>query len=149
MAFEVAAVFGLIRDLGLELNEVPVSPDELARVAPDERLPLLWERLKAAAALPPEIGPPDLDRHLRVLLANVEARKGYRLHPYPGRVILLRASERSGGARQDPMLGWGELAAGGVEVHTVPGTHYTMLREPLVQVLAQRLKAIFTENGKG
>jgi thioesterase domain-containing protein len=57
----------------------------------------------------------------------------------------LRASERSGVVPQDSTLGWGKLATGGVEVQTVPGNHYTMLREPHVQVLAERLRAILRE----
>ena len=32
------------------------------------------------------------------------------------------------------------MAADGVEVHVVPGDHYTMLREPAVQVMAEWLK---------
>jgi len=39
----------------------------------------------------------------------------------------------------DPQLGWGELAAGGLEFHEVPGTHLGMLQEPHVQVLAEKL----------
>jgi hypothetical protein len=33
------------------------------------------------------------------------------------------------------------LAAQGVEVHEVPGDHYSMVREPHVRVLAERIRA--------
>ncbi len=42
--------------------------------------------------------------------------------------------------RSSPRPGWRALAAG-LEVHTVPGDHITMLAEPHVQVLAERLNA--------
>ena len=46
---------------------------------------------------------------------------------------------------QDPTLGWGKLATGGIEVQPVPGNHYTILREPHVQVLAERLRTALRE----
>ncbi len=41
---------------------------------------------------------------------------------------------------QAPDLGWGGLAEGGVEVDEIPGDHYSILREPNVQALADRLR---------
>ena len=39
----------------------------------------------------------------------------------------------------DPTLGWGRVAVGGVEVHTVPGSHMTILEAPHVESLARIL----------
>lgn len=58
----------------------------------------------------------------------------------PGRVTLLRARERLAGAEEDPEMGWGRVAAGGVEVHEVPGNHLSMLEQPHLQVLAAKLQ---------
>ena len=41
---------------------------------------------------------------------------------------------------QDPTMGWGDLAAGGVRVVDVPGKHQTMVSKPHVEVLALRIK---------
>ncbi len=57
---------------------------------------------------------------------------------YPGRVTLLRASKLLAGTVHDLQLGWGSLAADGVEVHEVPG-YYRFLNEPRVRLLAERL----------
>jgi thioesterase domain-containing protein len=38
-------------------------------------------------------------------------------------------------------LGWSEWAAGGVDVHVVPGNHATMVYKPHVEVLAEELRA--------
>ena len=38
-------------------------------------------------------------------------------------------------------MGWGRLAAGGVEVHDMPGDHLSMLSEPNVRTVASTLRA--------
>jgi len=58
---------------------------------------------------------------------------------YPERVTLFRAIENIGFI--DPDLGWSELAPGGLEIHDVPGDTFSMLQEPHVQGLAEKLKA--------
>ena len=57
---------------------------------------------------------------------------------YPDRVTLFRAIENIG--LMDPDLGWSELAPGGLEIHDVPGDTFSMLEEPQVQGLAQKLR---------
>jgi thioesterase domain-containing protein/acyl carrier protein len=89
---------------------------------------------------------PGENRSLPVELQNVEqacemAFRGYRPRPYSGRVTLFRAAIRSAGEGDDPLFGWGHLAAGGVDVHDVPGSHVTMLNEPHVDRLAEKLSA--------
>ena len=42
----------------------------------------------------------------------------------------------------DPSLGWESLAAGGLEVAETPGDHYSILREPQVRSLAERLAGL-------
>jgi len=67
------------------------------------------------------------------------ARKRYVPQPYPGRVTLFR----NGSAEETPEheLKWKKLAQGGLEVQVVPGDHKTILLEPHVSVLAQKLRA--------
>ena len=40
----------------------------------------------------------------------------------------------------DPDLGWSELAPGGLEIHDVPGDSFSMLQEPHVQELGEKLR---------
>jgi thioesterase domain-containing protein len=54
-------------------------------------------------------------------------------------MTLFRAREQPERYRRDSELGWGGLAAGGLDVHEVPGDHYTMWKEPHVRALAERL----------
>jgi hypothetical protein len=64
----------------------------------------------------------------------------YRPQVYPGRLTLFLADEQPMGY-YDPQLGWGGLAAGGLEIQTVPGDHESIVKEPHVQVLATKLRA--------
>jgi len=70
------------------------------------------------------------------------AFRNYVPRPYPGKVIVFRAMDREQfeAYDTDPQFGWGELAVGGLEVHDVPGDHIGILKEPHVQVLAERLR---------
>ena len=36
--------------------------------------------------------------------------------------------------------GWGQYAEGLVDIHIVPGDHHTMMRQPYVKVLAEKLE---------
>jgi aspartate racemase len=76
---------------------------------------------------------------LSVKEANFMAAKDYVTKPYSGRVTLFVASEQP--IEGDPRDVWSHLALGGVEVYQIPGDHVTLLEEPNVQVLSERLQA--------
>jgi thioesterase domain-containing protein/acyl carrier protein len=80
-------------------------------------------------------------------LFNVTAG-AYELRAYPGRITLFALANRDGMSDSlfdpalgeiDPQLGWGRLAAEGVDVQEVPGEHTGMFKEPHVRVLAEKL----------
>jgi amino acid adenylation domain-containing protein len=69
---------------------------------------------------------------------NFQALREHVLQPYPGRVELFRASDRSILDREDDLLGWDRFATG-VDLYSVPGDHVSMVNEPHVRVLAEQL----------
>jgi len=69
-----------------------------------------------------------------------EAMARYLPQFYPGKLTLLRASRQPFRIDPDPTLGWADLAAGGLTIHEVPGDHVSILMEPNVRILAERLK---------
>ena len=71
---------------------------------------------------------------------NFYAGAAYCPRTYSGKLTLFRSTKRFIGEGDDEFLGWGALAAGGVEVHHVPSTHFNILKEPGVKVLAEELK---------
>jgi thioesterase domain-containing protein len=62
----------------------------------------------------------------------------YRPQPSSTRVTLLKAGERAN-ETSDETMGWGALTSGEIEIHTVPGSHFTIVREPYVRNLAEKL----------
>ena len=58
---------------------------------------------------------------------------------YPGRLTLFRVRALSLFRSFDPEMGWGQLAAGGVEIQRVSGAHYNILDPPHVASLAAQL----------
>ena len=74
----------------------------------------------------------------------------YQLRTYAGRITLFVLADRDGFSDSlfdpslgeiDPTLGWGRIAAGGVEVHELSGEHISIFREPHVRSLAEKLTA--------
>jgi thioesterase domain-containing protein/acyl carrier protein len=72
--------------------------------------------------------------------ANRRALHRYRPGRYPGRLVLFLAESTTITPKQGERTAWTGLASGGADVHTVPGMHETMLHEPHVAVLAERLR---------
>jgi thioesterase domain-containing protein len=62
------------------------------------------------------------------VIAHVEtvhelAALAYRPLPYAGRVVLFRSTAQAAADALEADGGWGQLAQGGIDVHTVSGTH--------------------------
>nr|VFJ47074.1 MAG: amino acid adenylation domain-containing protein [Candidatus Kentron sp. FM]VFJ50934.1 MAG: amino acid adenylation domain-containing protein [Candidatus Kentron sp. FM] len=88
-------------------------------------------------------------RLVSVYRANLQAAEDYAPDNIPIPVTLLRAAEHQPGhdflpdetaTAADPTWGW-ERVCSSVEVAVVPGDHFTMMAEPHVRVLAERLKS--------
>jgi thioesterase domain-containing protein len=72
---------------------------------------------------------------------NTWAKRRYTPRTYPGRVVLLRALRGHVLKSPDPTLGWGRVAAGGLDIYEVPGDHLNMLERPYVQTVAEKIEA--------
>ena len=99
---------------------------------------VLLEHAKAASIIPHDMSLARLQQHFKVFKANVRAARSYQPKDLPASTILFRATERSPDA--DPALGWENL-----EVYDTPGSHLTMMREPNVSVLAEKLQPQITQ----
>jgi amino acid adenylation domain-containing protein len=83
----------------------------------------------------------------RINKATDQALRSYVPQPYPGRIVHIMASDPRVRSSDDVRLGWGELAASGIEVTVLPMEQPDMLREPHVRLLAEKLRA-FIENAQ-
>jgi len=69
---------------------------------------------------------------------HVDALSQYSPSSYPGKVDLFLAEKRAKTEPKDQLGGWRDLAAE-LEVHIVPGDHFSIVREPDVIPLASML----------
>jgi thioesterase domain-containing protein len=84
-----------------------------------------------------------LHRLLRLADVMRQAGQRYQPRPYPGELVLLKASESLGETdgrfNPDGAYGWASLVEGPLTVADVPGTHETIVLEPNVHELARTL----------
>jgi len=72
---------------------------------------------------------------------NRIAASQYRPTVYPGHLTIFRSVSRSPVDGDDELLGWGGMAAGGIEIQDVTGNHLDMLSEPNIRMLSEKLRA--------
>ena len=131
------------RDLGIPLDHPLLASQDFSGLAEEETLARLGEPLRQTGLLPPGVGLPRLRELFAVFRAHLQAQRSYRpVSPWGGRAVLFLAGERQMGESASPEESWRELAAGGVEVIGLDGDHYTILREPYVRAMAERLRAV-------
>jgi thioesterase domain-containing protein len=118
------------RELGLDGAEATAASDLTLRL--DE----LFEQAKQAGLLPEDIDSAQLHRLFSVFEANVRAMNRYNPGQYQGDVRLLLAGSAS--RKLDANGGWAELINGDLSIEAVPGDHYSILRQPNVQFLADK-----------
>ena len=129
-------------------KNLEISYESLKPLTPEAQLNHLKQQMEIVNLLPPNSG---IDR-VRGIVQTIKAdelafmsylpRRGYQ-----GRITLFRTSEvyqdelgMLGEIPTDLTWGWNQFSSQPVEVDVVPGNHTTMLGEPHVQVLAEKLK---------
>ncbi|HEX8772589.1 MAG TPA: amino acid adenylation domain-containing protein [Pyrinomonadaceae bacterium] len=144
-----------LKDLGVRPQVLPEA-GLTDKGDAEEHLGAALEVAHEAGLLPADMGLPQLSRLFGIFKTNMRAMWKYVPRGSVERITLLRAGSPSpeefrrhpAFAAADTALGWGALSDAGVDVHTVPGDHYSILAEPNVQVLAERLKAsLFQSSG--
>jgi len=102
---------------------------------------LHFSRLPILGGLLPWTIPPE-KRHFAV---SRLARYNYDPAPYPGDMLLIRASERPEYMNWDPMENWPAYVSGALQSYPVQGRHDSILFEPYVQDLARVLEGQITK----
>lgn len=87
---------------------------------------------------------PKLSPLLNALRINGLAFLGFKARPFHGELTLFRASKDGTAPQMKPDWGWEKLAKN-VRVHTVKGTHMTVLLQPNVGPLAILLRDLLQE----
>jgi thioesterase domain-containing protein/acyl carrier protein len=165
MCFGIAAVFEMAQQLSAHGEEVdrlfildsgflhflrpPPRPDRT--LARDALMRIVAHgrgvRVRALRALR-RLRETEHTRTLRTVReANERAWWRYQPRPYAGSITLLH-SEEYGTRQQWHVETWSRLVDG-IETHVVPGDHRTLIREPHVAVLAERILACLGERAAG
>jgi thioesterase domain-containing protein len=127
--------------LGLSPGQIHDVADAISEAQPEDYLSFMLERAKAANIIPHDMSLAHLRQQFRVFNANIHAARSYRPANHPASMSLFRAEERPSDTHADTTLGWSQLGVENIEVYDTPGNHLTIMREPYVSVLAERLAA--------
>ncbi len=139
----VMASFG--QHLGLQIERINISFDHFSGLSPDERLAYIIEEARNADLMSTDITLSQARHLFEVFKANVTAVGSYSPEMAGCRIALMKACERISDLPQESAMGWDELTENGVKVLEVPGNHFTMVHEPHVRFLAERLKSCIDE----
>ena len=99
-----------------------------------------WNQRRARIALALRRPLPERLREQFFFDLHFDAERGYEPLPYAGDLLVFYGED----LYEDPELGWGELARGGIATYAVPGHHDNnrdAMREPHVAYVAERLRA--------
>ena len=132
---------GFAHDLGVSIDHMRVSWDHMWSLPPADQVGYALDVALSQRLLPPEVSVAQVRRYLQLHVTHIEAMRRYTPAPIACPIALIRASEAVSLAPRDPALGWDELTTAGLQVLPVPGNHFTILREPHVQIVAERLRA--------
>ena len=124
------------------LLDVPASREDFQQLSPDEQVDYAIEKARAAGRLPAELNLERARQIANLWKWNVKALLAYKPEHYEGRVTYFRATERTGGLGRFPEIQWTEISDGGMEVHMLPGNHYSIFEPPNVDVLAEKLSLL-------
>ncbi|WP_085031317.1 hybrid non-ribosomal peptide synthetase/type I polyketide synthase [Ensifer aridi] len=99
----------------------------------------------------PKMSDAQLGHLLTVAEANRVAMHHYTPRRNDSRSVLFAAKKglRKTTNELGDDLGWKQFAQGGLEIHEVPGDHYTMIAPPHVSVLAKKLKSLLDNDNHG
>jgi amino acid adenylation domain-containing protein len=136
-------------DLGIPLEMLRASWDAIFTLPPMQQLNKVWAEARKLKLVPPDMTLADFRKLFDAFKTNAQMMRNYPGGPYAGRITLFRAEKpveyigkyAPDDYRTDTDLskGWEKWAAGGVDIHTVSGQHYTMMKEPHVKNLADEL----------
>jgi len=114
-------------------NLLRLSPAELLKKAKND-LETRFRRFRYGTQYQPHIFLPE---------PVISLMKAYTPKTYSGRVILFKAMMYDSSviySSEPPEIGWRKFVDGELEIHEVPGAHISILQEPYVQVVAEKLR---------
>jgi len=109
-------------------------------LSPDEQLVLVYLRAKQTDILPTDLELESFQGMFATYRRNVEALRHYHPRVYADRLTLFKTTPFNGTRQVDRTHGWQALTTQELEVHILPGNHYSILKKPNLYSLAELLK---------
>jgi len=123
-------------------KKLPVSVDELQSLGLEEKLNYVLKKI--LQLLPLEIRLEHMCQMFAVYQANIQAENSYVPQPYSGQITFFCAEDppEQLAEKQKLMQVWNSLAAGGINIHTIPGNHFSIIpSEALAKKLGSYLRS--------
>jgi amino acid adenylation domain-containing protein len=130
---------------GIRTDTLVITAESLQQMTPDEQLAHILDLARANMILPPDTKLVDVRHLFEVYKTNLSADRSYLVPPVPCSITLFKASEQQESRRNEIIDQWRALASAAFEVQLIPGNHFSMLREPNVEFLADALKKSLDE----
>lgn len=125
-----------IRDLAGIQGQDSAPWEEILRNSKGQSFNEQMKRIPFLRDLVSTTGEEQITQIWDVFRKNYRALLQYQPKSYPGQLILLRAKAYQTDSPPD----WAGVATGGVITHWLPGDHYSIIRKPYVQALAEQLQ---------
>jgi amino acid adenylation domain-containing protein len=122
------------QDVRRSLGALLPAQDVAQASDPDDVLGSLTDDLLAAGLVDTDSAAEWMRRRLRTFSAHVQATAAHEPAPYPGDVLLVLAANRPDHDRV--VAGWAAVVTGTLTVHTVPGDHYSIMRQAAAAEIA-------------
>lgn len=119
-----------------------ISGQELAEMSVDERTLLFMREFRRAGLVPASLSFRYFRHFLVILWAHISASDRYVGASYAGNIVVAEAQEDLPGRVRWPGLGWQCLTDNPVTLLPAQGNHITMMKEPFITDLMQRVKQV-------
>jgi amino acid adenylation domain-containing protein len=116
--------------------------ERFLQAAEQDQWKMVQETLTSSGVLAPKTAHAEMTALLEVYTRNFRAMNNYSIQTSEQAVIYFRASETP----ERFSRVWTKWSDGGIQFHSVPGDHFTMLRRPGVRVIAETLQRYISTN---
>lgn len=110
--------------------------EKFLQLTPQDQWKIVEETLTSYGVLSPATAHVEMAALLDLFTRNFHAMKNYIASPGNQQVVFFRASETP----EHFVEPWASLAGGGIQFHSVPGDHFTVLAQPTVGIIANLLQ---------
>jgi amino acid adenylation domain-containing protein len=135
--------------LGLSPKELANVSEQFLSLDEEAQLKHLFKLAQRTGTFPKGFHLTQLHHLFKVYRSNNEAALAYRPRACSAPLVLFRAAETLDEELTDATYGWSRLAEGSLEVEVVSGNHFTMLDEPHVSLLAEKLRVRLARANRG